>query len=164
MLTEEKDQTQNVLKKLKELKFCHADFISYFESNLPDLLSSYRTLYGYLAKEFIEKYDVCKGNSDSGMSNSIRTLTSSRLKSPEMAEVKRKRGVRSRRNDDDEWRESLINTLYAAFLADADVQLKKKDKEDEINKEDKKKKKKKTAHGACFQPQRHYRSRSHPKQ
>ena len=139
----EKDQTQNVLKKLKELKFCHADFISYFESNLPDLLSSYRTLYGYLAKEFIEKYDVCKGNSDSGMSNSIRTLTSSRLKSPEMAEVKRKRGVRSRRNDDDEWRESLINTLYAAFLADADVQLKKKDKEDEINKEDKKKKKEK---------------------
>lgn len=137
----EKDQTQNILKKLKKLKFCRADFISYFESNLPDLLSSYRTLYGYLAQKFIEKYDVCKGNSDNGMSNSIRTLTCSRLKSPEIEKVNQKRGLRKRCNEDDEWRESLINTLYAAFLADADVPLEKEDKEDETNTEDKKKKK-----------------------
>lgn len=131
-------ETTTMLQELEQLEFCHTDFISYFKSYLPALLDSYHTLYGYLIDGFITKYNVCRGNSGIGMANSISIFTTSRLKCPEIPELKpelKKRGNRT--NESDEWRESLINTLYAAFLTDKKASSNQTDEEE--NKERKNK-------------------------
>ncbi len=135
-----REKTKTLLDELMKLKECDDnfvsnDFISYFNKHLSDLLSSYRTLYGSVVDGFIKKYDACRGNTDDQLQNSISTLTSCRLKCPQMAELKKES---ERNNESNEWRESLINTLYAAYFAKSDV-LNNNEDTDNVKKKKKKK-------------------------
>ncbi|MDU3304739.1 MAG: hypothetical protein E7F06_01490 [Lachnospiraceae bacterium] len=87
-----------------------------FKNGFGSLIHDYRALYGEISTEFTLKYDVEKGPekyygediADDGGPSSIRALTTSKLNE---SLKKNKKPVQADRR----WRDSLKNTLYAAY-------------------------------------------------
>lgn len=93
------------------------DLIEYFDNNIPTLLYSYTTLYGNIVESFINKYSISKGSQADPVHSSIHAFTTSQLeaKLPKAIKKDSPKKKRNRNSDDGTWRESLKNTLYAAF-------------------------------------------------
>lgn len=93
------------------------DLIEYFDNTIPALLYSYKTLYGNIVESFINKYSISKGSQADPVHSSIHAFTTSQLeaKLPKTIKKGSPKKKRNRNSDDGTWRESLKNTLYAAF-------------------------------------------------
>lgn len=123
--------TKNLLNELNNLSLNQARFIEYFKKYLPYFFSSYNTLYGNLAKEFTDKYYICKNNQMDDSQNSIRILTSSILR------ISIEDGGTNLSTDGNKiivvnngkWKNSLINLLYASFGIKKDQKKQKKKRE-----------------------------------
>ena len=92
------------------------ELIKYFDNNIARLLYSYKTLYGDLVESFSNDYAISKGNQDNPVYSSIYFFTTSRLQIKSDNQTKK-----GKRNPNDNiWKESLKNTLYAAFSMNED--------------------------------------------
>ena len=115
-----------------ELSSDKKELEDYFKTNISKLLYNYRSLYGLIVQSFENKYAISKGNQANPAYSSIRAFTVSRLETKIKQELKAnineiysKKNEKERKSSvDGRWRESLKNTLYSAFNANAEIDQK----------------------------------------